>query len=339
VGETVKAEAIRRAETMGLFMGSLRANQLWTTKVSLESPKLNGLIAVSLLLLDREPFMFPESFTFSIADWINQWVDTLVANYGDVFRQISDTLLWAIVNLETLLRMTPWWLMLVIVGAVAFHATRKIVTTLVIVGLLFLVGAVGLWEKLMQTLALMLVATSISVLIGIPLGVLSARSNRLRSGLMPLLDIMQTMPSFVYLIPVLMLFGLGKVPAIFATVIYAAPPLIRLTDLGIRQVDNEVMEAINAFGANRWQQLFGVQLPLALPSIMAGINQTTMMALSMVVIASMIGARGLGENVLTGIQTLNVGRGLEAGLAIVILAVVIDRITQAYGRPRHEASK
>jgi glycine betaine/proline transport system permease protein len=147
------------------------------------------------------------------------------------------------------------------------------------------------------------------------------------------------MPSFVYLIPVLMLFGLGKVPAIFATVIYAAPPLIRLTDLGIRQVDGEVMEAINAFGANRMQQLFGVQLPLALPSIMAGINQTTMMALSMVVIASMIGARGLGEDVLVGIQTLNVGRGLEAGLAIVILAVVIDRITQAYGRPRHEVNK
>jgi glycine betaine/proline transport system permease protein len=143
----------------------------------------------------------------------------------------------------------------------------------------------------------------------------------------------------VYLIPVLMLFGLGKVPAIFATVIYAAPPLIRLTDLGIRQVDSEVMEAINAFGANRMQQLFGVQLPLALPSIMAGINQTTMMALSMVVIASMIGARGLGEDVLVGIQTLNVGRGLEAGLAIVILAVVIDRITQAYGRPRHEVNK
>jgi glycine betaine/proline transport system permease protein len=150
---------------------------------------------------------------------------------------------------------------------------------------------------------------------------------------------MQTMPSFVYLIPVLMLFGLGKVPAIFATVIYAAPPLIRLTDLGIRQVDGEVMEAINAFGANRLQQLFGVQLPLALPSIMAGINQTTMMALSMVVIASMIGARGLGEDVLVGIQTLNVGRGLEAGLAIVILAVVIDRITQAYGRPRHGVGK
>jgi glycine betaine/proline transport system permease protein len=254
--------------------------------------------------------MFPESFTFSIANWVNDGVDALVTQYGDVFRHISDTLLWAIVNLEGLLRLVPWWLMLLIVGGIAWHATRKVFTALVIVGLLFLVGAVGLWDKLMQTLALMLVATLIAVMIGIPLGILSARSNRLRSVLMPLLDIMQTMPSFVYLIPVLMLFGLGKVPAIFATVIYAAPPLIRLTDLGIRQVDREVMEAINAFGANRWQQLFGVQLPLALPSIMAGINQTTMMALSMVVIASMIGARGLGEDVLVGIQTLNVGRGL-----------------------------
>jgi len=232
--------------------------------------------------------------------------------------------------------MTPWWLMLAIVGAIAWHATRRIFSALLIVGLLFLVGAVGLWDKLMQTLALMMVATVISVLLGIPLGILAARSNRLRTVLMPLLDIMQTLPSVVYLIPVLMLVGLGKVPAIFATVIYAVPPLIRLTDLGLRQVDREVMEAINAFGANPWPQVFGVQLPLAMPSIMAGVNQTTMMALSMVVIASMIGARGLGEDVLVGIQTLNVGKGLEAGLAIVILAVVIDRITQAYGRPRHK---
>ena len=283
--------------------------------------------------------MFPDSLTFSIADWVNQGVDALVSNYGDVFRHISDTLLTAIVALEGLLRATPWWLMLALVALLAWHATRRLLPALVISGLLFLVGAVGLWDKLMQTLALMLVATVIAILIGIPLGVLSARSKRLRAVLMPLLDIMQTLPSFVYLIPVLMLFGLGKVPAIFATVIYAAPPLIRLTDLGIRQVDGEVMEAINAFGANRWQQLFGVQLPLAMPSIMAGINQATMMALSMVVIASMIGARGLGEDVLVGIQTLDVGRGLEAGLAIVILAVVIDRITQAYGRPRHEVGQ
>ncbi|HCT9094858.1 TPA: ABC transporter permease [Serratia liquefaciens] len=275
--------------------------------------------------------MFPERFTFSIADWINRWVDVLVTNYGDMFRKISDTLLWAVIHLESLLRATPWWVMLAVVGLLAWHATRRWMPTLVIVGLLLLVGTAGMWDKLMQTLALVLVATLLAVIIGIPQGILAARSDRVRAVMMPLMDVMQTMPSFVYLIPVLMLFGLGKVPAILATVIYATPPLIRLTDLGIRQVDKEVMESVTAFGANRWQKLFGVQLPLALPSIMAGINQTTMMSLSMVVVASMIGARGLGEDVLVGIQTLNVGLGLEAGLAIVILAVVIDRITQAYG--------
>jgi glycine betaine/proline transport system permease protein len=276
--------------------------------------------------------MFPDRFTFSIADWINRWVEVLVNNYGDMFRKISDTLLWAVIHLESLLRATPWWLMLAVVGLLAWHATRRWLPTVVIVGLLLLVGTAGMWDKLMQTLALVLVATLLAVIIGIPQGVLAARSDRVRAVMMPLMDVMQTMPSFVYLIPVLMLFGLGKVPAILATVIYATPPLIRLTDLGIRQVDKEVMESVTAFGANRWQKLFGVQLPLALPSIMAGINQTTMMSLSMVVVASMIGARGLGEDVLVGIQTLNVGLGLEAGLAIVILAVVIDRITQAYGR-------
>ncbi|MCY1269469.1 Glycine betaine transport system permease protein OpuAB [compost metagenome] len=277
--------------------------------------------------------MFPERFTFSFASWVNAWVDTLVTRYGAAFRQVSDSLLWSVVQLESALRALPWWLVLLLVGALAWHATRRVSVALAITGLLFLVGAMGLWDKLMQTVALMLVATIIAVLLGIPLGILAARSDRLRRLLMPLLDVMQTLPSFVYLIPVLMLFGLGKVPAILATVIYAVPPLIRLTDLGIRQVDAEVLEAADAFGASHWQRLFGVQLPLALPSIMAGINQTVMMALSMVVIASMIGARGLGEEVLIGIQTLNVGKGLEAGLAIVILAVAIDRITQAYGRP------
>ena len=183
----------------------------------------------------------------------------------------------------------------------------------------------------MQTLALMIMAAGLSVLIGIPLGVLMARVNWLRSVMLPVLDVMQTMPSFVYLIPVVMLFGLGKIPAIIATVIYAVPPLIRLTDLGIRLVDREVLEASRAFGANPRQQLFGVQLPLALPNIMAGINQTTMMALSMVVIASMT-ARGLGYEVLLGINRLEVGRGLLAGLGIVVLAVLFDRITQSYGQ-------
>jgi glycine betaine/proline transport system permease protein len=194
------------------------------------------------------------------------------------------------------------------------------------------IGVLGLWDKAMQTLALMLVATAISVLIGVPLGIVMSRSDRFRSVLLPVLDAMQTMPSFVYLIPALLLFGLGKVPAIFATVIYAVVPVTRLTDLGIRLVDREVIEAAESFGATSRQQLFGVYLPLALPNIMAGINQTTMMALSMVVVASMIGARGLGEEVLLGIQRLDVGRGAAAGLAIVFLAIAMDRITQSYGK-------
>ena len=200
--------------------------------------------------------------------------------------------------------------------------------------LLYAIGCFGLWEKLMQTLALMLVATVLSVSLGVPLGILTSRSAWLRRVLLPTLDVMQTLPSFVYLIPVLMLFGLGKVPAILATIIYALPPLIRLTDLGIRHVDGEVVEAARAFGTTRWQLLVNVQMPLARPSIMAGINQTTMMALSMVVIASMIGSRGLGEDVLAGIQTLDVGKGTQAGIAIVILAIVIDRISQGYGQDR-----
>jgi len=170
------------------------------------------------------------------------------------------------------------------------------------------------------------------VLIGLPAGIGLARSHRARIIARPILDAMQTLPSFVYLIPALMLFGLGKVPALFATLIYATPPLIRLTELGLRLVEDRFTEVAADLGATRWQRLWDIELPLALPNIMAGINQTIMMALSMVVIASMIGARGLGEEVLLGIQRLDVGRGLVAGLAIVLLAIVFDRITQAYGK-------
>jgi len=180
----------------------------------------------------------------------------------------------------------------------------------------------------------MLVAMTLCLAIGLSTGIVMLCHPRLRMLLLPVLDVMQTLPTFVYLIPVLMLFGLGKVPAIFATVVYALPPLIRMTDLGIRQVDPALLEASISFGTTPWQLLRTVQLPLARPSILAGINQTTMMSLSMVVIASMIGARGLGEDVLTGIQTLDSGRGLQAGLAIVILAIVVDRISQGFGQAR-----
>ncbi|AUT58702.1 MULTISPECIES: ABC transporter permease [Paraburkholderia] len=271
----------------------------------------------------------------SIADWVNDHVQSFVAAYGDSFHDFSTALLrYVLVPLEGALRATPALAILIAVGLLTLNATRRIGIAAFFVLLLYVIGCFGLWDKLMQTLALMLVATVLSVVLGVPLGIWASRSPWMRRVLLPVLDIMQTLPSFVYLIPVLMLFGLGKVPAILATIIYALPPLIRLTDLGIRHVDADVVEAARAFGTTRWQLLVNVQLPLARPSIMAGINQTTMMALSMVVIASMIGSRGLGEDVLAGIQTLDIGKGMQAGIAIVILAIVIDRISQGYGQDR-----
>jgi glycine betaine/proline transport system permease protein len=280
--------------------------------------------------------MFPDALRISIRGPINDFVQNLVVNYGFVFKAISQTILQAILFFEWILRGLPWWVVLVAFMALAWFASRKITLVAMVGILLLVVGALGLWDLTMQTLALMLISTVISVAIGVPLGIWLAKSSIMRRITLPVLDIMQTMPSFVYLIPAIMLFGLGKVPAVLATIIYAVPPLIRLTDLGIRQVDSEVVEAATAFGGSPRQILFGVELPLATPTIMAGLNQTIMMALSMVVVASMIGARGLGEQVLNGIQTLDVGKGLEAGLGIVILAIVLDRITQSLGQSRQK---
>ncbi|WP_063301637.1 ABC transporter permease [Pseudovibrio sp. WM33] len=275
--------------------------------------------------------MFP-NFGKPIRTSTNDLVDFLVVNYGDGFEAFSNSILFLLVRLERLLRGADPIVILICIGLITFAASRRWGLSLVMMGAMWFIGTLGLWEKSMQTVAILLVAVLISVVIGVPLGVISARSNRFRALLNPVLDLMQTIPSFVYLIPAAMLFGLGKVPAILATVIYAAPPLIRLTDLGIRYVDEEVVEASRAFGATRWQILKGVQIPLALPSIMQGINQTMMMALAMVVIASMIGARGVGETVLLGLQRNDAGQGLLGGLAIVVLAVVFDRITQSAGQ-------
>ncbi|MFF7110460.1 ABC transporter permease [Pseudomonas sichuanensis] len=275
---------------------------------------------------------FPEALQLSFAPSINRLVDWLVLHYGDQLRGVSEQLLQLLVGLESLLRLLPWWLLLLLVGLLAWHASRSLLRAVALTGLLALIGVLGLWDKLLQTLALVLVSTGLCVLIGVPLGILLATRPLARRLLLPVLDVMQTLPAFVYLIPVLMLFGLGKVPAVFATLIYALPPLVRLTQLGLAQIDPSLLQAAHGLGAGRWQRLRRIALPLALPSIMAGLNQSVMMALSMVVVASMIGARGLGEDVLAGIQTLNVGQGVEAGLAIVALAMVIDRISQAYGR-------
>ncbi|MEX2543227.1 MAG: proline/glycine betaine ABC transporter permease [Trueperaceae bacterium] len=276
---------------------------------------------------------FPESWRIPLREWTNDGVRWLVSEYGDVFRAITDALLFVLVRVENVLNWLPWWLVVLLVGLLVWHAFgRRIGPALLMAGLMTLVGSFGLWPQLMTTLALMTVATMVTIIIGIPIGILMARNDTVRAGIKPILDGMQTMPSFVYLVPVVMFFGLGNVAAIFATFIYAVPPVIRLTDLGIRLVDKEVIEASQSFGANSRQTLWEVQLPLALPNIMAGINQTIMMALAMVVIASMIGARGLGQEVLRGLQRGDVGLGLEAGLAIVILAIVMDRVTQGYSR-------
>lgn len=200
---------------------------------------------------------------------------------------------------------------------------------------LLLIGGMGLWERMMETLSLVLAATLIAIALGVPLGIAMARSNAVQMVARPALDLMQTMPAFVYLIPAAMFFGLGAVPGTIATVIFAMPPVVRLTNLGIRQVHAEFIEAGLAFGCTPTQLLLKVQIPNALPSIMAGINQTIMLSLSMVVIASMIGAGGLGNTVLTGIQRLDVGTGFEGGLAVVVLAVLLDRITQSFGQAGH----
>lgn len=283
--------------------------------------------------------MFPEFIApRALRAPIDDTVAYIVSQYSDLLRLLTQPLLDVLIWMDNVLRQSPWWAVVLAIMALAWLASRRAGFTVMIGVLLCVIGFLGLWDAAMQTLSLMIVAVVLSVAIGIPTGILMASFDRLRSVMLPILDVMQTMPSFVYLIPVVMLFNLGKIAAIIATIIYAVPPVIRLTDLGIRLVDTEVLEASRAFGANRVKQLFGVQLPLAMPNIMAGINQTTMMALAMVVIASMIGVRGLGYEVLQGINRLQVGRGLLAGLAIVILAIIFDRITQAFGERQRKGA-
>ena len=282
---------------------------------------------------------FPENWIVraDIQRWIDTSIDWVVKNWDPIFSAINIGVLAIQVPLEKFLLWLPWWFVIGVVALLAWRVVGRNIAA-VAVALLFLMGVLGLLDFAMQTLAILITATLLAVGIGMPLGILGAKSDRLDAIIRPILDGMQTMPSFVYLVPAIMLFGLGKTPAIMATVIYAVPPLIRLTNLGIRQVDPEVVEAARAFGSTSRQILVKVQLPMAVPTIMAGINQTIMMALAMVVIASMIGAKGLGIEVLNGIARLEVGRGFLGGLGIVIMAIIIDRITQGLARGRRARS-
>ena len=252
--------------------------------------------------------------------------------YGDPIESFFDPLLYFLVWFEQLLLSAPWWLVIAVIAGLCYATGRSVRLTVGVCVMFFAIGYLGMWDDTMRTLAIIFVATMLAVAIGIPVGIAMSRSDRTQAIVTPILDIMQTMPSFVYLIPVVMLFGLGKIPGVIAVVIYAVPPVIRLTNLGIRLVDKEVLEAADAFGADTWRRLVGVQVPLALPNIMAGINQTIMMALSMVVIASMIGVKGLGQPVLQAVTNQYFALGLFNGAAVVGLAIVFDRITQSYGR-------
>ena len=252
--------------------------------------------------------------------------------YGDGIEAFFDPLLFFLIKLEKLLLATPWPVILLILGGLAWLGSRSWKLVIGSVIAFMLIGYFGMWKDCMATVAIITVCTIMCITVGIPIGVLMARSNRVERSMLPVLDMMQTIPSFVYLIPILMLLGIGKIPGLIAVCIYAIPPVIRLTNLGIREVDKETIEASEAFGATKLQKLRTVQIPLALPTVFAGVNQTIMMALAMVVIASMIGVKGLGVPILRAISNQYLALGLFNGLAIVALAIIFDRITQEYGR-------
>lgn len=265
-----------------------------------------------------------------VADTIERANDWLLSVIGDATRNISlflgdrglmgsftDALLWL-----------PPFVLIVIISLIAWRLSRAGVAVFTFFGLI-LIYNMGYWVGAVQTITLILISVGISIVIGVPVGILSTRSDLVHRIVWPILDFMQTMPAFVYLIPAVFFFRIGVVSAMIATVVFSMPPVIRLTGLGIRQVSKEVVEAATSFGANEWQKLTKVQLPLAKPTIMAGINQCIMLALSMVVIAAMIGAKGLGASVLRGIQRLDIGGGFASGLAVVILAIILDRVTQS----------
>lgn len=257
---------------------------------------------------------------------------TFTREYGEVLENLFEPLREFLLLSERLLTQSPWPLVVGVIALVAWIASRswKIVAGTVLT--LLAIGVFGMWDDTMKTVAMIFVCTVVALVVGMPIGVAMSRSDRFQRAVNPVLDVMQTMPSFVYLIPVVMLLGIGRVPGLIAVVIYAIPPVIRFTNLGIRLVDKDLLEAADAFGSSVWQRLRQVQLPLALPTIMAGVNQTIMLSLAMVVIASMIGVQGLGQPVLKAISNQYFTMGLLNGLAIVGIAIIFDRVSQAYGK-------
>jgi len=271
-------------------------------------------------------FNFEEQL-IPLDEWVQTAVDWTVLNYRDFFQVIKVPVELSLNGLQWLFATLPPFVVILLFAIAAWRYTGKRVTVFTVLSFL-LVGYLGLWEDTMTTLAMVICSVLFCAIAGIPLGIMAGRSDRFEMFLRPFLDAMQTTPAFVYLIPVVMLFSIGTVSGILATIVFALPPIIRLTNLGIRQVHPELVEAALAFGATPWQVLRKVQFPLAMPSVMAGLNQTIMMALSMVVIAALIGAGGLGNPVVQGLNTLEIGLATIGGLSIVLLAMVLDRITQ-----------
>lgn len=262
--------------------------------------------------------------------WVEDFVDFLLGNFGWLFGAIRTGVLALVGAMETVLFVLPVVLFALLAAVVAWRLRGWGFAAFTLFGFL-LIDAFNQWDRMIETLALVVVATVLAIAVGVPVGIASARKPLVRTIVRPVLDFMQTMPAFVYLIPAIMFFSIGRVPGLVATFIFAMPPGVRFTELGIRQVDREVVEAATAFGASEMQTLTRVQIPLAMPTIMGGINQVIMLALSMVVIAGMVGAGGLGSEVFRAIQRINVGLGFEAGTAVVVVAIYLDRVTAALG--------
>lgn len=270
-------------------------------------------------------------YTIPLDDWINKLIEFIIDHTRPFFQAIGTPIRWTLQNIEGILSTIPPLIFIIAIALIAWKLAETKVALYCIIALT-LIGLIGVWQQAMVSLSLVTTALIFCLILGIPLGIFCAKSDRAERLIRPLLDVMQTLPSFVYLVPVVMLFGIGEVPGIIATIIFAIPPLIRLTNLGIRQVSPEVVEAAIAFGSTPTQLLYEAQIPLAIPTILTGVNQTILMALSMSVVTSMIAVEGLGQMVLQGVGRLDVGLAAVGGIGIVLLAIMLDRLTQAIAK-------
>ncbi len=282
---------------------------------------------------------FPEQFQFELGSGIDDAVKNFSNEYDALLDVIKDGIVHTIDGINDVLELIPWFILIAIVMALGYYTTKKISNSALFGAMLFFIGMCGLWEQMLQTLSIIIASVCLALILGFPLGILLSLNATIDKILRPLLDLMQTMPSFVYLIPAVMLFGIGKTPALIATTVYAIVPMIRLTSHGIVHVDKEVVEAATAFGSTTMQTLMKVQIPQALPTIMAGVNQTIMMAMSMVVTCAIIGAEGLGMSILIAVNRVEIGAALLPGLAIVFIAITLDRLTQGVGNTQLETLK